>query len=249
MSLSLEWSDENVEIYENWYKYPVEELTKKIFEMSNSENPAKVHNYYHKFSSIVSSKLKNMIEKHILSNTLKTAEQDLYNEVTRHLYMFQTLAQEMYFPSIEFTERVNSLIDAGKLEEHYPIFIYGPGMSGRTKTAINFAQTAFMNIEDEFTRCLTVVKFSDLTSQCLNFENMFYTLCQQLCVINHLNPDEELRNKDFTKLIQSFYTLCSTFSTKNPKNNLLILIGKSSVKYSSFQNPLFRDFLQGQKLV
>lgn len=226
MSLSLEWSEKNVEIYENWYKYPVEELTKKIFEMKDNENPAKVHNYYHKFSSAVSSKLKHMIEKHLLSISFKAAEQDLYNEVTRHLFMFQKLAQEMYFPSIEFTERVNGLIDAGKQEEHYPIFIYGPGMSGRTKTAINFAQTAFMNIEDEFTKCHTIVKFSDLTSQCLTFENMFYSLCQQLCVINHLNPNEELKNKDIMKLIESFYSLCSTFSANNTKNNLLILIGR-----------------------
>jgi hypothetical protein len=205
----------------------VEELANKIFEMDNSDNPFKVHKYYQKFSSTVIAKLKCMIEKYILIESFKPQEQDLYNEITRHLYMFQTLAQEMYFPSSELSERVNTLIDIGKLEEHYPILIYGPSMCGKTKTSIHFAQTAFVNIEDESTKCITIVKFSDLTSQCLTFESMLYSVCQQLCVINHLNPNEELKNKDATKLIEAFYSQCSTFSAHYPKNNLLILIGNS----------------------
>lgn len=218
----LNLDEKQIDLYENWFSYSEEELKELINHPEKSDN--KIFKYYQKFNSILISKLKHLIEKHILEDKLASdnTEKELYNEVTRHLHKFQSLTREMFFFSNEFSLRVNRLIDLGKTRDHMPLFIYGGALSGKTLTLVNFAQEAFKNIQSK--TCLTIIKFGDLTTKCSSFEDLFYSLCQQLCVLNHLNPQVRLKNKDMNELVECFFKMCKDFSEKNQQNNLLILI-------------------------
>ena len=205
-------------ILENWFKYSEEEIQQK-----SSKNDSKIIKYYQKFNSVIISKLKNLIEKNIYEEKTKVNERLLYNEVTRHLYKFQSLSQEMFFKSEEFTKRIHSLIEHGKTNEHNPIFIYGSAMTGKTLTLVNFANIAFKSINSK--KCLTIIKFCDLTSQCSTFETLLLSICEQLCVFNLISPKSVPKHKNISQLVEFFFSMCKEFSSRN-ENNLLILIGK-----------------------
>ena len=88
---NLTWTERNIEILKNWFKYTEEELNEKIYEV----NSDKLIKYYQKFNSTVTTRLKNLVEQHIHEETAKNNEKNLYNEISRHLCKFQNLAQEI----------------------------------------------------------------------------------------------------------------------------------------------------------
>ncbi len=217
---SLHLDEKNMELFEKWFTYSEEEF------QENSTNPtkfdAKLLKYYQKFNSIIIYKLKNIIEKHIFKEKLEDDnEATLYQEIERHLHKYQSLTREIFFLSSEFNKRLNLLIDVGKHHEHFPLFIYGCAVSGKTLTLVNFAQVAIKNLQEK--NCQLIVKFSDLTSQVSTFESLMLALCVQLSVLNERSV-LSIKNKAIPNLVDFFFKMCQEFSFSKPHKNLLILI-------------------------
>lgn len=210
-----------MEILQNWYEYSEEEILQKT-----SKNDSKILKYYQKFNSVIISKLKTLIEKNMYEETIKVNERLLYNEVTRHLYKFQSLSKEMFYQSEEYTKRIHSLIEFGRSNDHMPIFLFGSAMTGKTHTLVDFANTTFKSFNSK--KCMTIIKFCDLTSQCSTFESLLLSICEQLCVYNLISPKSVPKHKNISHLVEYFFAMCRRFSSTN-ENNLLILIGKANL--------------------
>ncbi len=218
---SLPWDEKNIELFENWFTYSEEEFKEKC--TSPTKTDAKILKYYQKFNSIVIYKLKNLIEKHIYEEKIENDnEASLYHEIERHLHRYQSLTEHAFFFSSDIYRRVSLLIEAGKHQDHFPLFIYGSAVSGKTLTLVNCAQAAIENIQPK--NCEMIIKFSDLTSQVSSFENLMLALCEQLCVLNDRSIVPMQKNKSVPSLVSCFFKMCQEFSFTKPHKNLLILV-------------------------
>ena len=126
--------------------------------------------YLQNFNAVIVSKIKILVEKHLQEQahlTHKPSETAIYEEATRHLYKFQNLIQENLIDSNDYVERLKRLVSAGIKSEHYPIFLYGGPISGKTSTLARYGIIAYKMIDP----CMVVVRFSHLTNQSSNFES------------------------------------------------------------------------------
>jgi hypothetical protein len=185
------------------------------------------HDYNHyleSFNAVVVSKLRMIIEKRISDEsklTHKFYEMCLYQEITRHLYKYQHLSESGFLELDDSFERLKRLINLGIKSDHYPIFIYGSSITGKTSTLVKFGMCAYKLLEPK--NCICIVRFSDLTSQCSTFEGLLSSICEQLSIVQKLNPIIEVKNKDLAQLVDYFHKMAVQIS-KTSKKNLLILI-------------------------
>jgi hypothetical protein len=148
-------------------------------------------NYLQNFNAVVVNKVKAMVEKRLQEEALITqrpCETAIYQEATRHVYKLQNLLAENLIDSNDYVERLRRLIGIGAKSEHYPIFLHGGSLSGKSTTLSRYGALAYKMVEP----CLLVVRFAHLTNHSSNFESMLYSMCEQLCVFQKLNPLQEV---------------------------------------------------------
>lgn len=196
---------------------------------SSSEYNSDFRNYLQSFNEVIVTKVKSFIEKRINDeNTfeLNSMENMIYQEATRHLHRFQRLNEKNLFGLDEMYERVKKLINFSMKNEHFPIFIYGGATSGKSLTLTKFGNVAYNLIGVR--SCLTVVRYFDLTSQCATFEGLLYSICEQLTVLQKLNPATDMPNKECNELVQYFHKICGQLS-KGQKQLLILIDGIQDV--------------------
>ena len=215
----ISWDEKNISLFENWFKYNEEELNQNILDEMNIS--VKVVKYFKKFNSVIIEKLKSLIENYIDEEHSKNNEALLYNEITRHLFQYQLLSKEFFFCPESIKNRVKKLIENGKIASHHPIFIYGSLLTGKTLSLVNIGKIAFNHILPD--KCLTVIKFYDLTSQSSTFEEFLTSVCEQLNALQLVKVKNDFKKKEITHLIELFFRMCSNI-VSNQESHLLILI-------------------------
>lgn len=183
-------------------------------------------NYLQKLNAILISNIKLMVEKqlNVERTSMNSYEVATYHEATRHFHKYQSLTESNLILSSEFHERLKKLLAHGAKNDHYPIFLYGSSASGKTVTLSRFGSLAAKFVESNNARnMLMVIRYADLTSQCSTFESLLYSVCEQLTIVQKLNPLNEIKNKDLTHLIEYFYKVCSQMS--KDKQLLIVIDG------------------------
>jgi hypothetical protein len=140
---------------------------------SFSKYDADFRHYLQNFNAIVVSKIKLLVEKRFqdeIQLTQKPYEIQIYHEATLHLDKFQSMLHDNnLIQSNDYVDRLKKLINLGMKTEHYPIFLHGGPLSGKTCTLTRYGLIAYKIIDP----CMIAIRFSDLTSQCSNFEGEF----------------------------------------------------------------------------
>ena len=194
------------------------------------EKPSKWKNqeflaYLQNFNEVVVNKIKNLVEKCFINENIfevNSSENIILQEATRHLYKFQRFNEKGTFGLDEMNERVKKLISFGIKNEHFPIFIYGVSSSGKTITLTKFGYTAINVIG--IRSCQIVIRYCDLTSHSSTFEALLYSICEQLTVLQKLNPRKELPKKEnMSELTKYFHKIIGQIA-KSSQKQLLILI-------------------------
>ena len=180
--------------------------------------------YLKQFNAVIVSYMKNTVEKKLkeeLDLTKRSNEIILYHEVTRHMSKLNELYEISSIDSNDYIERFKKLITIGSKSTHFPIFLYGSQLSGKTTCLAKFGMVAARVLNEQKNVCY-VVRFSDLTNQSSSFEGLLLSICEQLCLIQKLNPLNELKNKDFCNLVDYFYKVIGLISKS--KIQVVILI-------------------------
>jgi hypothetical protein len=193
-------------------------------EDSLSKYDEEFKSYLKQFNAVIVSYMKNTVEKKLkeeLELTKRSNEIILYHEVVRHMVKLNELFEISSIDSNDYIERCKKLITIGSKSTHFPIFLYGSQLSGKTTCLAKFGMVAARVLSEQKNVCF-VVRFSDLTSQSSSFEGILLSICEQLCIIQKLNPLNELKNKDLVNLIDYFYKIIGLIS--KTKTQVVILI-------------------------
>jgi hypothetical protein len=152
---------------------------------------AEFKHYLQNFNAVVVNKVKSMVEKRLQEEgqiTQRTCETAIYHEATRHVFKLQSLLAENIIESNDYTERLKRLVGIGTKSEHYPIFLHGGSLSGKSTLLSRYGAIAYKLVEP----CMFVVRFAHLTNHSSNFESLLYSICEQMCVFQKLNPLQEV---------------------------------------------------------